>query len=140
MLETPGEAAAESALLSPRAQHPLRAGGAPASLLQLGEARMRPAGRRLTTATASVLGEGVHPSAIVHPSATIAPGVTIGPFCVVGPDAVLEEGVELSSHVVVSGHTTIGAGSTIFSHATVGAAPQANSTRGACRRRSAPST
>jgi len=83
---------------------------------------------RLSTAAAPLyaplVGEHVHPTAVIEPGARLGSGVSVGPFCVVGNDVVLGDGVRLESHVRVAGHTVVGAGSVIHAFVTLGATPQ----------------
>jgi UDP-N-acetylglucosamine acyltransferase len=69
---------------------------------------------------ARVMGEGLHPTAIVEDGARLGEGVRVGPYCHVGADVVLGDGVELKSHVVVAGRTSIGARTIVFPFASLG--------------------
>lgn len=68
---------------------------------------------RLSTAAAPLyaplVGEHVHPTAVIEPGARLGNGVSVGPYCVVGNDVVLGDGVRLESHVRVAGHTVLAA-------------------------------
>jgi len=68
---------------------------------------------RLTTLFApapAVLGEGVHPLAVVDPTAQLAGDVYVGPFCSIGAGSRIGAGTRLISHVAIGAGVEIGPG------------------------------
>ncbi len=56
-----------------------------------------------------MVGQGIHPSAVIDPAAKIGANVTIGPFCVIGADAVIGQDTLLAEHVSIGAGAQIGA-------------------------------
>ncbi|UWQ98086.1 UDP-3-O-(3-hydroxymyristoyl)glucosamine N-acyltransferase [Rhodobacteraceae bacterium S2214] len=67
-----------------------------------------------------LIGQGIHPSAIIDPSATIAEGVSIGPFCVVGADAVIGADTTIAEHVSIGAGAMVGARGEIHAGVRIG--------------------
>ncbi len=56
-----------------------------------------------------MLGEGIHPEAVIDPGAEIGPGATIGAFAVIGPGVRIGPGARIAPHVSIAAGARIGA-------------------------------
>jgi UDP-3-O-[3-hydroxymyristoyl] glucosamine N-acyltransferase len=57
---------------------------------------------------ASVIANGVHPTAVIAPLAKIASSASIGPYAVIGEDAHIGEGTQIGAHSVIGAGSWIG--------------------------------
>jgi UDP-3-O-[3-hydroxymyristoyl] glucosamine N-acyltransferase len=57
---------------------------------------------------ASIIANGVHPTAVIAPLAKIAPSASIGPYAVIGEDARIGEHTQIGAHCCIGAATWVG--------------------------------
>ena len=87
----------------------------PAGLMVAGKTALRTKDAKLAFAKAaallrdaSVIANGVHPTAVIAPLAKIAPGASVGPYAVIGEDAHIGANTQVGAHCVIGAGCWIG--------------------------------
>ncbi len=71
-----------------------------------------------------MIGNMIHPSAVISPNAKLGKNVKIGQFTMVGDNVELGDNCEIMHHSVIDRNTKIGENSKIFPFASIGTDPQ----------------
>ena len=73
---------------------------------------------------ATIVSEGIHPTAVIDPQAAIAPDVRIGPYAVIEGPVEIGPGCVIEAHACLSGPLSLGRDNFVGHGAVLGKAPQ----------------
>lgn len=81
---------------------------------------------------ATIVSEGIHPTAVIDPQAEVAPDVQIGPYAVIEGPVEIGPGCVIEAHSCLSGPLTLGQDNFVGHGAVLGKAPQHRGYHGEC--------